>query len=271
MDKSRASCRSAFLIAAAVALGSAAPAQADVWQSGESGRWVPGTPMTDSQNVTDWSGIYIGGKLGGAWSDINWTQNFDDFEGGGVPPGTGASFSPSSFTGGVFGGGNLQMGNWIFGLEASFEGMGLNQSAPSPYFPATDTFKTEIDWLIFVEPRIGFTWDRTMVFVKGGWAGGNANLTATGPGNDPTTVETASADDFFDGWTIGGGIEYAWWPSVIVGLEYRHTELNLSTAATCDLCSTVGIAIDSEPSAVNGNANIDTVQLRASYLFKPED
>ena len=270
MDKSRASCRSVFLIAAAVALAFMAPAKADVWQSGESGRWVPGTPMTDSQNVTDWSGVYIGGKLGGAWSDINWTQNFDEFEGGGVPPGTGASFSPSSFTGGVFGGGNLQMGNWIFGLEASFEGMGLNQSAASPFFPATDTFKTEIDWLIFVEPRIGFTWDRTMVFVKGGWAGGNANLTATGPGNDPGTVETATADDFFDGWTIGAGIEYAWWPSVIVGLEYRHTQLNLSTAASCDLCA-AGLPIGVEPSAVSGDANIDQVQLRASYLFKPED
>ena len=185
------------------------PAQADVWQSGELGRWVPGTPMTDGQNVTDWSGIYIGGKVGGAWSDINWTQNFDEFEGGAVPPGTGASFSPSSFTGGVFGGGNLQMGNWVFGLEASFEGLGLNQSVPSPYFPATDVYKTQIDWMVFVEPRIGFSWDRTMVFVKGGWAGGNATLSATGPGADPTNVETATADDFFDGWTIGGGIEYA--------------------------------------------------------------
>ena len=77
MDKSRASCRSAFLIAAAVALAFGAPAQADGWQSGEPGRWVPGTPMTDSQNVTDWSGVYIGGKLGGAWSDIDWTQDFN--------------------------------------------------------------------------------------------------------------------------------------------------------------------------------------------------
>jgi outer membrane immunogenic protein len=231
--------------------------------------FIPGVGMTDSQYITDWSGVYIGGKVGGAWSDINWTQNFDDFEGGGVPPGTGASFSPSGFTGGVFGGANLQMGQWIFGLEASFEGMGLNQSVPSPFFPATDTFKTQIDWLIFVEPRIGYTWNRTMVFVKGGWAGGNANLSVTGPGNDPTNVETAKSDGFFDGWTIGGGIEYAWWPSVIIGLDYRHTELNLSTAASCDLCL-IGLPIG-EPADVNGNANIDQVMLRASYLFRPED
>jgi outer membrane immunogenic protein len=230
---------------------------------------VPGVVMTDSQYVSDWSGFYIGGKLGGAWSDINWTQNFDDFEGGGVPPGTGASFSPSSFTGGVFVGGNLQLGQWIFSLEASFEGLGLNETVASPFFPATDTFNTQIDWLIFVEPRIGYSWDRTMVFVKGGWAGGDASLTVTGPGNDPTTVETARVDDFFDGWAIGGGIEHAFWPSVIIGLEYRHIQLNLDTAASCDLCL-IGLPIGT-PAAVSGEANIDQVTLRASYLFGPED
>ena len=44
----------------------------------------------------------------------------------------GASFSPSSFAGGVIGGGNLQMGNWMFGLEASFLGMGLNETVVQP-------------------------------------------------------------------------------------------------------------------------------------------
>ena len=100
---------------------------------------------------------------------------------------TGASFSPSSFTGGVFGGANLQMGQLDLRPRGFVRGNGPQSIAPSPYFPATDTFKTEIDWLIFVEPRIGYSWDRTMVFVKGGWAGGNANLTATGPGNDAST------------------------------------------------------------------------------------
>jgi outer membrane immunogenic protein len=267
MDNLRALRRTAAFFAATLAL--AVTAQADgIWQPGETGRWVPGTPMTDGQNVSDWSGFYVGGKLGGIWSDIQWSQNFDDFEGGNVPPGTGASFSPSGFTGGVMVGGNLQMGNWIFGLESSFEGIGLSQTVPSPFFPATDTFKTSIDWLIFVEPRIGFSWDRTMVFVKGGWAGGNADLSVTGPGVAPG-VETASADGFFDGWTIGGGIEYAWHPSFIVGIDYRHTQLNLSTAASCDLCL-IGLAIG-EPAAVNGNANMDQAMLRGSYLFRPED
>jgi outer membrane immunogenic protein len=220
---------------------------------------IPGVVMTDAQAVSDWSGIYIGGKVGGAWSDINWTENFDEFTAGG------ASFSPSSFQGGGFIGGNLQLGQWIFGLETSFIGMGLNQTvAVSP----VDSFTTKIDWLLFIEPRIGYSFDRTMVFVKGGWAGGNATLSATGP-NVPGAIATATSEDFFDGWTIGGGIEYALHPSFIIGVDYQYVQLNLSTAASCDLCI-LGLPIG-EASAVNGDANISLVTLRASYLFGPED
>jgi outer membrane immunogenic protein len=262
MSKPKAGGRFALVaIAAGVLAFGALGAQADGWRPGEPGRWVPGTPMTDSQDVSDWSGFYIGGKLGGVWSDIGWTENFSEF----TAPG-GASFSPSSFQGGVFGGGNLQMGNWVFGLETSFIGMGLNQST-SPVV-ATDTFKTEIDWLLFVEPRLGYSWDRTMVFVKGGWVGGDATLSATGL-NANGAFTTASATDFVDGWTIGGGIEYAWHPSFIVGVDYQYIDLDLGTAASCDLCL-IGIPIG-EPAAISGNADISLVTLRASYLFRPED
>lgn len=248
------------IAAGALALGAFA-ARADAWRPGEPGRWVPGTPMTDSQDVTDWSGFYIGGKVGGIWSDIGWTENFGEFD----APG-GAKFTPSSFAGGVFGGGNIQMGNWIFSLEAAFQGMSLNQST-SPVVP-TDTFKTEIEWLLFVEPRLGYTFDKTMVFVKGGWVGGNAKLSASGL---TTAGALASFTDteFVDGWTIGGGIEYALWPSVIVGVDYNYIDLKLSSAASCDLCL-VGIPVG-EPSLISGGATMSQVMLRASYLFGPED
>ena len=221
--------------------------------------------MTDAQSITDWSGIYIGGKLGGAWSDIDWSQDLNVFTAGGaVAPNASVNFGPSGIAGGVFGGANLQMGQWIFSLEGSFIGLGLSESATSPFLPATDTFTTDIDWLVTVEPRIGYTWNRTFAFVKGGWAGGNATLSVTSPvrGNASTT-------EFVDGWTIGGGLEYAFWPSVIIGIEYQHITLDLADAADCPLCD-AGIP-DVTPSSVAGTATIDSVMARASYLFRPED
>ena len=148
MDKSRASCRSAFLIAAAVALAFGAPAKADGWQSGEPGRWVPGTPMTDSQNVTDWSGVYVGGKLGGAWSDIDWSQDLNVFTAAGAAdPATPVTFGPSGIAGGIFGGANLQMGNWIFGLEGSYSGSACRSPRPARFSRRpTPSRRTSTGW-----------------------------------------------------------------------------------------------------------------------------
>jgi outer membrane immunogenic protein len=104
-----------------------------------------------------------------------------------------------------------------------------------------------------------------MVFGKGGWAGSNATLKVNSPirGN-------ASKSEFVDGWTIGGGIEYAVWNSVIIGVEYDYVSLSLTSGGTCDLCD-AGLLIDSTPSAVTGDATMSAVMLRASYLFMPED
>jgi len=252
MDTLWTSGRSVLVAAAAGILAMGTPALADGWR--------PDVGMTDSQYLSDWSGFYVGGKLGGVWSDVHWTENFVEF----TAP-AGANMSPGGVAGGVFGGANLQMGNWIFGLETSFLGTGLNgTSRPNP----VDTFETEIDWLLFVEPRLGFSWDRQMVYVKGGWAGGNSTFKAVGP-TAGGQIATAKASEFVDGWTIGGGIEYAWWPSVIVGLDYQYINLKLSQAASCDLCL-VGIPDFTSPD-ISGNADISLVMLRASYLFRPED
>ncbi|MGZ5890702.1 MAG: outer membrane protein, partial [Hyphomicrobium sp.] len=140
---------------------------------------IPGVVMTDSQYLTDWSGIYIGGKLGGTWSDFNWQTDANVFNasaGAAAAANTPIGFSPSGVMGGIIGGANLQLGQWIFGAELSFSGTGLSQSVMSPFFPATDTFSTELNWLGTVEGRIGYSWDRVMVFGKGGWAGSNATL-----------------------------------------------------------------------------------------------
>jgi len=60
---------------------------------------IPGVVMTDSQYVTDWSGFYIGGKLGGAFSSsINWTQDenvFSASSGAAAAPNTPLDFSPN--------------------------------------------------------------------------------------------------------------------------------------------------------------------------------
>jgi len=222
--------------------------------------------VTDMQGATDWTGLYIGGKVGGAWSDIKWTAGTNDFTTAGlVPVGTTADFSPSGVIGGVIGGGNLQVGRWIFGVELSYSGVNLEQSITSPYKPATDTFTTKIDSLGAIEGRIGFTWNRFLLFGKGGWVGSNAELILVNNANGTT----ATTEGFVDGWSLGGGVELLTWGNVVFGLEYDYVNLNLSDSSSCPLCI-VGIAAGT-PSTVTGDATISSVMVRASYLFLPED
>jgi outer membrane immunogenic protein len=218
--------------------------------------------VTDVTYRTDWTGFYIGGKLGGAWSDVTWTQDASLFNP--LDLNTPISFSPNGFAGGIIGGGNLQVGHWIFGMELAYIGANLTQTATSPFLPATDTFTTQIDWLGTVEGRIGFQFANYLVFAKGGWAGTNASLKAVS-----TVNGTSSSSEFVDGWSIGGGVDMLCWSNIVLGLEYSHINLDLNSGNSCPFC-VAGIVI-ATPQALGGTANMDSVMLRASYLFAPED
>ncbi len=76
----------------------------------------------------------------------------------------------------------------------------LNSAVPqSPFFPATDTWQSKLDWMATVTGRVGYAWNNVMGYVKGGWA------------YAPTATMCRTRTDFVDasgkksGWTLGGG------------------------------------------------------------------
>jgi outer membrane immunogenic protein len=222
---------------------------------------IPGVVMTDSQDVTDWSGVYIGGKVGGSWGHDDWLQlvpNFFDPTGS-----TDTTFSSSGVLGGILGGANLQMGQWVFGGELTFSGTGLSSTRAGPFFPGRDTLSTDLNWFATAEGRVGYSWDRVMIFGKGGWAGGGVNLRL----NDSVDGVSASKDAFTGGgWTIGGGFDYAIWNGVLLGLEYDYINLRINNAAlACGACGALG-----QP-AIESDIKLSAVMLRMSYLFAAED
>jgi hypothetical protein len=62
--------------------------------------------------IYNWTGLYVGGNIGGAWSDITLTDNA-----------IGASWNPggTGFIGGLQTGYNLQAGNLLYGIEGDFD------------------------------------------------------------------------------------------------------------------------------------------------------
>jgi len=158
-----------------------------------------------------WSGYYLGLNLGYSWGQSNLTEIL-------VDSGTGATLFTGTSTvniTGVIGGGqagyNWQSGNWVFGIEADFQGSGERGSvtftcAACSTSTVTASITERLDWFGTVRPRLGWTvTPTTMVYATGGLAYGELN--DSGVISNGTAATSFSFSKVSAGWTAGGGIE----------------------------------------------------------------
>src|SRR5680860_493004 len=148
----------------------------------------------------EWGGFYVGGQLGGAWSEADW-----DYANNNWFNTVGATRVISTFDmdgSGVLGGGqagfNYQTGALLLGLEGSLTGADLGNTIRSPFFPASDSYHIELDWLTTVTGRVGYAFDRWLAYGKAGWAGADVGLTLF----DKGTPVRASGNAWANGWTV---------------------------------------------------------------------
>lgn len=204
--------------------------------------------------VYDWSGFYIGGGTGGVWTDTS--RFMPDLPLVGLPPTTFTAHS-SDWIYNVHGGVQKQWGRWVFGVEGTYNGTQKNMRAnvsvspPEPFSTLSAT--TLITDLVTIGPRIGYTWDRLMVYGTGGYAGANVNgrYTCTGtdlfvfPGRAPCSFPLfgvladlqLSDTTWNNGWFVGAGFDWVAYKGsfadVLLGAEYQHFELEQKQAVTC--------------------------------------
>jgi outer membrane immunogenic protein len=194
--------------------------------------------------VDDWAGFYIGGHLGGAWSRSGYTYNdgvLQDF-----------SFNSDSIIGGGHLGLQGQWGQWVLGVEGSFDGTDLSQTSVG----ALTTQSLKIDDIATVTARLGYALPAWLFYVKGGWAGIHEKNSSI----DPDTAVTHSFSDWNSGYTVGGGIEYKVTRNWIIGTEFNFYNTKFNRSGT----DTSGFPV----SVLNSNADIYSVLFRVSYLFK---
>jgi len=203
----------------------------------------------------NWTGIYVGGNIGGAWAHSSWCT--DATFNGGCALGDNFSDTKGGFVGGGQIGARWQSGAWVFGVEAMFDGLSISSTNPSP-IAAGRTRSTEFHNLFTVTGQVGYAWDRWLGYVKGGYAGTRITYDANLPGGfDLNTSETTN------GWTVGIGTEYLVTQNVSVGLEYNYAQFN--PGDTNNLANTGGVVIAC--AFCDTKANIQTVLLRANYKF----
>ena len=184
--------------------------------------------------VFTWTGCYIGGNAGGKWIAHRETSVtvgsstfvFDNNDNSGN----------GAFTGGGQVGCNYQTGQFVFGIEGDFDYFHRSESfTVGPFSPLGilvpgDNFSATSRWEASLRARLGYAWDRTLLYVTGGVAWTNvrfdANFVPTTCGTlRPVTCPGLSVEDSqtFTGGTVGAGIEYAITNNLIGGIEGRYT------------------------------------------------
>ncbi len=187
----------------------------------------------------DWSGAYVGFSIGAVWTDVD--RFYPNLNAVGFPASTYSS-SGDDVIFDVHAGWQWQWGQWILGAEVGYSGgakeMVSTVALPNPPFNGAGapglTAYNKITNLFTVGPRLGFAWDRWMIYGTGGYA------TATVKGQyivTTTGLQFAPAfhgQSWNDGWFAGAGFEYMIHKGalvdVILGAEYQHFDVSSKRA-----------------------------------------
>jgi outer membrane immunogenic protein len=155
--------------------------------------------------VFNWTGFYLGGVVGGRWGKV------DDGTGAGAA-------SISGLTGGIIGGGNFQTGNFVFGIEAD-GGSGTSSGSNIAAVGIITSF--DVQATVHLRARAGYAYDRFLVFGAAGYVGTELEITRTDR-TDPNTLTVTILKAALNGWTAGGGVDYAPWNRFILRAEYLY-------------------------------------------------
>ena len=125
--------------------------------------------------------------------------------------------------------------NVVVGVEADFDGTGIASGGPLSSFaqgfplgsPQYVGVSSQIDYLGTVRARVGYAFDRVLVYGTGGFAYANVRSTVNVPGQNIA----ASASQFHTGYVFGGGVEVAVSNNVALRAEYLRAELDSRTIA----------------------------------------
>lgn len=156
------------------------------------------SPVAFETPAFTWTGAYVGISGGAGWLDGSATKfrRFHDEQ----------DFDGSAF--GAFAGYNWQFSNGIVvGVEGDIE-----------YNSNDDEFfgyrKFGTDWAGSVRGRVGYAFDRLLVFGTAGWAMAKGHI------EYPCVDESET----FSGWTAGAGVDYAVTDKIFVRGEYRFSD-----------------------------------------------
>jgi outer membrane immunogenic protein len=216
---------------------------------------LPATVYAPPPPVFSWAGFYLGGNLGAAWAHRDVSESR-----------FGLGFGHSNdavFAGGGQVGYNYQTGNFVFGVEAEFDGASNNNGGNGVFIPGTGTVQVSSHdtWITTVAARFGWAIDHWLLYGKagGGWVGNNG-FTVTNV-NTGASV-TGGGGRTASGFLVGIGGEYAFGNNWTAKIEYDYFGLGSRTFAV-----PAGAAFLAGDTFTASHRNVQTLKVGFNYLF----
>ncbi len=213
------------------------------------------------ETIYNWAGFYVGGNVGGAWTNQEWINTANTTAFGDLTPGQGFRQRNS----GIFGGGqigyNWQANNWVFGLEGTVAGLDNKGTVLNTVFGAglDDRFSWRADWMATITARAGFAVQNNLFYVKGGYAGVNNRLSVVD--TVPPATGSGGQTNWHNGWTVGAGWEYGITQNWIVGLEYDYASFEKKSYQLAGTAAPATYTFNAGP------RDIQSAVVRLSYKF----
>jgi outer membrane immunogenic protein len=211
--------------------------------------------------VYNWTGFYVGGHIGGGWSDLGSTE----LAPGSVSFPAGTVFTKnnlSGFLGGLQGGFNWQAANnFVVGIEGEYTWSDLRGTETTISgvngFSSTTTARTKD--LALVTGRVGYAAAEWLFYAKGGGAWGQGSSSGIGTLANGTFFDTTSSSTNRSGWIIGAGVEWGFAPNWTAKIEYNHIDFGNSNVTILSSTGTTTF--------VSSSDTVDLVKAGVNYRF----
>ena len=238
-------------------------------------------PPSPPAPAWSWTGFYVGGNVGYSWgnADSDFTLTVPTFPVGLVPKSLSDLARPNGIIGGPQIGYNWQSSRtWVFGVEADWQGSGQKASSTLPPQPSTGLlgggtiqtpYDAKIGWFGTVRGRIGYAFDRVLLYATGGLAYGEVKIAGSVTdsgivlGTPYSAVTPFSGSKVNTGWTFGGGIEGAFAGNWSWKVEYLYLDLGSLDASSPGALSPAGF----EPMNAHTRFTDNIVRVGLNYRF----
>ena len=188
----------------------------------------------------NWTGFYVGGHVGYGWADFS-----DTFAG------VTAGVTPAGFIYGGQVGFNYQIGFWVFGIEGEYSTGDVKDTRGVVGIASSEI---TLDQVYTVAGRIGYAFDRTLLYGKfgGAWTREEYNFTLLGGAGTGSVDRT--------GWLLGIGLEYAFLDNWSAKIEYNYMDMGTKNVV---LATAGGLVA----TPANVDLTVQTIKVGINYRF----